>query len=143
MLNHLAPQCTLIGLNCWSQSYPRSYHSCLSEAPSNLNKIELPEFATEHLIIVTCRSVEYLSKWFYDTSTDTVTRAVHCGLFVGEGLDVSDIRYGGIWWRQGFTWFGPSGRNTLRPREILCCIAVPSLKASVVPLVALGSAWAF
>jgi hypothetical protein len=35
-------------------------------------------------------------------------------------------------------WFGPPERNNLRPREILCCIAVKSLKVSVVPLVALG-----
>jgi hypothetical protein len=31
-------------------------------------------------------------------------------------------------------------RNTLHPQEILCCIAVGSLKALVVPFVALGSA---
>jgi hypothetical protein len=37
-------------------------------------------------------------------------------------------------------WFGPPERNTLRPRAILCCIAIGSLKALVMPLVALGSA---
>jgi hypothetical protein len=37
-------------------------------------------------------------------------------------------------------WFRPLERNTLRPWEILCCIVVKSLKASVVPLVALDLA---
>jgi hypothetical protein len=31
-----------------------------------------------------------MSKWFYDTSTGTATRAARCGTFVGEGLGVSD-----------------------------------------------------
>jgi hypothetical protein len=38
-------------------------------------------------------------KWFYDTSTGTATRAVHCGSFIGEGLGPSDVSYGGIRWR--------------------------------------------
>jgi hypothetical protein len=49
-----------------------------------------------------------VSKWFYDTSTGTGTRAAHCGSFVGEGLGASNVSYGGTWWRRGFTWFGPS-----------------------------------
>jgi hypothetical protein len=81
-----------------------------------------------------------MSKWFYDTSTGTANKAVHCGLFVGEGLGVSDVSCGGIRWRRGFMWFGPLKRNTLRPQEIFCCIAVKSLKALVMPLVALASA---
>jgi hypothetical protein len=79
-----------------------------------------------------------MSKWFYDTFTGTATRAARCGSFVREGLGVSDVSYGGTRWRRGFTWFGPPERNTLHPQEILCCIAVRSLKASVVPFVALG-----
>jgi hypothetical protein len=81
-----------------------------------------------------------LSKWFYYTFTDTATRAARCSLFVGEGLCVSDVNYRGIRWRRGFTWFVPSERNTIYSQENLCCITVKSLKASVVPLVALGSA---
>jgi hypothetical protein len=37
-------------------------------------------------------------------------------------------------------YFGLLERNTLHPQEILCCITVGSLKALVVPFVALGSA---
>jgi hypothetical protein len=81
----------------------------------------------------------YLSKWFYDTSTGTATRAPCYDSFVGEDLGISDVSYRGTWWRRGFTWFRLPERNTLRPQAILCCIAVGSLKASVVPLVALGS----
>jgi hypothetical protein len=40
-------------------------------------------------------------------------------------------------------WFMAPEHNTLRLHTILCCIAAGSLKASVVPLVALGSALAF
>jgi hypothetical protein len=84
-----------------------------------------------------------MSKWFYDTSIGTATRAVRCGSFVGEGSGIPDVSYRGTRWRQGFTWFRPPERNTLHPRVILCCIDVGSLKASVVPLVALGLAWTF
>jgi hypothetical protein len=34
------------------------------------------------------RAPEMLSKWFYDTSTDTVTRAAHCSSLL-EGLRLS------------------------------------------------------
>jgi hypothetical protein len=86
-----------------------------------------------------------MSKWFYDTSTGTAARAARYGSFVGEGLGIPDVSYRGTRWRWGFMWFGPLQRNTLRPRAILCCIIVGRLKASVVPLVALGSAfnWTF
>jgi hypothetical protein len=41
-----------------------------------------------------------MSKWFYDTFTDTATRAARCGSFVGEGLGVPDVlSYGGTRWR--------------------------------------------
>jgi hypothetical protein len=36
----------------------------------------------------------------YDTSIGTAIRAVHCDSFVGEGLGLSDVSYGGTWWRQ-------------------------------------------
>jgi hypothetical protein len=39
-------------------------------------------------------------KWFYDTSTGTATRVARCGYFVGEGLGLSDVSYGGTRWRQ-------------------------------------------
>jgi hypothetical protein len=45
-------------------------------------------------------SVQSLLKWFYDTSTGTATRAARCGSFVGEGLGLSDVSYGGTRWRQ-------------------------------------------
>jgi hypothetical protein len=38
-----------------------------------------------------------------------------------------DVSYEGIWWTRGFTWFGPSERNTLRPRVnevVLLCLSV-------------------
>jgi hypothetical protein len=41
-----------------------------------------------------------MSKWFYETSTGTATRAIHGGSFVGEGLGVSDARYRGTRWRR-------------------------------------------
>jgi hypothetical protein len=40
-----------------------------------------------------------MSKWFYDASTGTATRAAHCGSFVGEGLGLSDVSCGGTQWR--------------------------------------------
>jgi hypothetical protein len=69
-----------------------------------------------------------MSKWFYDISIGTATRAAHCGSFIGEGLGVSDaLSYGGTGWRWGFTWFGPPERNILRLREnwrvvVLLCV---------------------
>jgi hypothetical protein len=41
-----------------------------------------------------------MSKWFYDTSTDTVMKVAPCGSFVGEGLGLSDVNYGGTRWRR-------------------------------------------
>jgi hypothetical protein len=73
---------------------------------------------------------QYLSKWFYDISTDTATRAVHCGLLL-EGLTSLELAVvDEAQWIRGFTWFRPLERNTLHPRKmvaILLCI----LQASV------------
>jgi hypothetical protein len=41
-----------------------------------------------------------MSKWFYDTSTGTAMRAAHCGSFIGEGLGLSVVSYGGTCWRR-------------------------------------------
>jgi hypothetical protein len=81
-----------------------------------------------------------ISKWFYDTSIGTATRVAHCGSFVGGGLGLSDVSYRGTRWRRGFTWFGPSERNTLRLREngsyiAVCCSSVG------IALVILTFAW--
>jgi hypothetical protein len=38
-------------------------------------------------------------KWFYDTSNSTATRPSHYGSFVGDGLGLLYVSYGGIWWR--------------------------------------------
>jgi hypothetical protein len=43
--------------------------------------------------------VRQMSKRFYDTFTDTATRAARGGSFIGEGLGLSDISYGGTRWR--------------------------------------------
>jgi hypothetical protein len=73
---------------------------------------------------------QYLSKWFYDTSTDTATRAVHCGSLL-EGLRSLELAVvDEAQWIQGFAWFRPLERNTLHPRKmvvVLLCI----LQASV------------
>jgi hypothetical protein len=39
--------------------------------------------------------VRQMLKWFYDTFTGTAMRAAHCGSFVGEGLGLLDVSYGG------------------------------------------------
>jgi hypothetical protein len=52
-----------------------------------------------------------VSKWFYDTSPGTVTRAVYRGLLIGEAKALHVQAR----WTQWFTWFGPSERSTLRP----------------------------
>jgi hypothetical protein len=54
----------------------------------------------------------------------------------GFGLLVAS--YEGIQWTRGFTWFGPPGRNTLRPRMngvVLLCLSVrlKSLSPGVCP----------
>jgi hypothetical protein len=36
----------------------------------------------------------------YDTSTSTAMIAVRCSSFIGEGLRLSDVSYGGTRWRQ-------------------------------------------
>jgi hypothetical protein len=51
-------------------------------------------------------------------------RAVHCDSFVEEGLGLLDVSYGEHSGDEGFTWFGPLERNTLRPRENVSYIAV-------------------
>jgi hypothetical protein len=71
--------------------------------------------------------VASLSKWFYDTSTDAATGAARCGSFVGGAQIAQGVGYEGIRWTRGFTWFGPSEHNTLRPRVngvVLLCLSV-------------------
>jgi hypothetical protein len=77
-----------------------------------------------------------LSKWFYDTWTNTATRVARCGSFVGEGLGVSDVlSYGRSWWRQGFTWFGPPEHNTLCLRENRCVVVLLCVELAFSPLI--------
>jgi hypothetical protein len=48
-----------------------------------------------------------------------------CGSFVGGAQIAQGVGYQGIRWTQGFTWFGPPERNTLRPRvngAVLLCL---------------------
>jgi hypothetical protein len=67
-----------------------------------------------------------MSKWFYSTSTDTATRAAHCGLLL-EGLRPLALQ---LWMKQGghddFTWFEPPERNTLHPQDELYCYVCSS-----------------
>jgi hypothetical protein len=68
-------------------------------------------------------SLHQISMLFYDTFTGTAIRAACCGLFVKDGLGVSDVfSYGGTLGRRGFMWFRPPERNTLRPRENRCVV---------------------
>jgi hypothetical protein len=64
------------------------------------------------------------------------------GSFVGGGFGLLVASYEGIRWTRGFMWFGPSERNTLRPRVnrvILLCLSArlrsslfsPSVRACV------------
>jgi hypothetical protein len=49
-----------------------------------------------------------------------------CDYFVGGGFGLLVASYEGIRWTQRFTWFGPSERNTLRPRVngvVLLCLS--------------------
>jgi hypothetical protein len=84
-----------------------------------------------NLSLVCPRSTElsnmYVSKWFYDTSTSTATRADRCGLFVGEGLGLSGVSYRGTQWRRGFMRFRPPECNTLRPRENWCVVLLSAV----------------
>jgi hypothetical protein len=71
--------------------------------------------------------VRQMSEWFYDTSTGAATGAARCGSFIGGAQIAQGFSYQGIWWTQGFTWFGPPERNTLRPRVngvVLLCLPV-------------------
>jgi hypothetical protein len=66
-------------------------------------------------------SRERLSKWFYDTSTSTTTRAAPCGSFL-QGLRSLVLQ---LWMKQGgyddFMWFRTPDHNTLRPQDELYC----------------------
>jgi hypothetical protein len=67
-----------------------------------------------------------LSKWFYDTFTGVAIGAARCGSFVGGGFGLLVASYEEIRWIRGFTWFGSSERNTLRPRVkgvVLLCLS--------------------
>jgi hypothetical protein len=67
-----------------------------------------------------------LSRWFYDTSTGAITGAVPLWFFCWSGSDHRGVGYQGIQWTRRFTWFGPPGRNTLRPRVkgvVLLCLS--------------------
>jgi hypothetical protein len=66
-----------------------------------------------------------------------------CGFFVGGAQFARGVGYQGIRWTRRFTWFGPSERNTLRPRVkgvVLLCpgarlrssLFSPSVRASAV-----------
>jgi hypothetical protein len=63
--------------------------------------------------------IRCLSKWFYDTSPGTTTRAACGGSLIGgtKALNTQCVSYEGTRWTRGFTWFGPPERNTLCPRE--------------------------
>jgi hypothetical protein len=65
-----------------------------------------------------------LSKWFHNTSSDTVIRAARKGSLIGgtKTLDAQGVSYDETRW---FTWFRPPERNTIHQRENgSCCIAV-------------------
>jgi hypothetical protein len=61
-----------------------------------------------------------MSKWFYDTSTDTATWETYCGSL----LEILRLSYARARWTQEFTWFRPSECNTLYPRKkvVLLCV---------------------
>jgi hypothetical protein len=68
-----------------------------------------------------------MSKWFYDTSPGTATRAARGGSLIGgtKTLHAQGVSYEETWRTQGFTWFGPLERNTVHPRQKeSCCITV-------------------
>jgi hypothetical protein len=59
-----------------------------------------------------------------------------CGSFIGGPQIARGVSYEGIRWTRGFTWFGPSERNTLRPWEnevVLLCLST-RLRSSFVYL---------
>jgi hypothetical protein len=57
-----------------------------------------------------------MSKWFYDTSPGTATRAAYEDSLIGgtKALYTQGVSYEGTW---RVTWFGPPERNTLCPQE--------------------------
>jgi hypothetical protein len=64
-----------------------------------------------------------------------------CDSFVGGGFGLLVASYEGIRWTRGFTWFGPSERNTLRPRVngvVLLCLSVQLKSLSVSSFPPLG-----
>jgi hypothetical protein len=67
-----------------------------------------------------------VSKWFYDTSLSTTTRAARGGSLIGgtKTLDAQCVSYEGTQWTRGFMWFRSPERNPLRPRENESCIVV-------------------
>jgi hypothetical protein len=68
-----------------------------------------------------------MSKWFYDTSPVTATKAAHEGFLIGrtKTFNAQGVSYEGTRWTQEFTWFGSPERNTLRPQEnVSCCIVM-------------------
>jgi hypothetical protein len=67
--------------------------------------------------LVVCKW-QVLSKWFYDTSPGTTTRAVRGGSLI-EGTKALDAQ---ARWTRWFTWFEPPERNTIHPRENGSCI---------------------
>jgi hypothetical protein len=64
-----------------------------------------------------------MSKWIYDTSSVTATRAARGGSLIRgiKALDAQGVSYEGTRWTRGFTWFGPPEWNSLRPWENGSC----------------------
>jgi hypothetical protein len=65
-----------------------------------------------------------LSKCFYDIFTGAATGV---GSFIGGAQITQCVGYEEIQWTRGFTWFGSSECNTLRPRVngvVLLCLSV-------------------
>jgi hypothetical protein len=75
-------------------------------------------------LLVKLHGRSWMSKWFYDTSTGTATRAVRCGSLLERAWLAQGISYEETQWTRGFMWFRPPERNALRPRENGSCIAV-------------------
>jgi hypothetical protein len=65
-----------------------------------------------------------MSKWFYDTSSGTATRAACGGSLIG-GAKVLRVQ---ARWARWFTWFGPPECNALRPWENVSYIAVHAVQ---------------
>jgi hypothetical protein len=59
--------------------------------------------------------------------TGVATGAVRYSSFIVGAQIAQGFGYQGIRWTRGFTWFGPSERNTLRPRVnevVLMCLSI-------------------